>query len=280
MVGNTYHDVAAGKAAGCRTILIKQYLKLPVKKQGDPDADFEAVNLREAVNIIKRQTMPKPVVVAASVPVAAVVPVQAAASVVSAPVVVPPSPPAAPPVVAPASVVNPVAVPPVPPTVIPVEVVPESVKPVIEPEPIKIKSPVVIGKPAEEEIVPQPLEEEEEEQIEEPKAAETVEEKPQQKTVEDVEFKVPAGDSSKTEKLLEEIRLMMKSRNRQELYTEFSILKLFAGFMQIVVLGCLFIALRYKMSPIEADSAVYTAIGFAIVFQIMTLTLYIMHRDK
>jgi D-glycero-D-manno-heptose 1,7-bisphosphate phosphatase len=256
MIGNTYQDVAAGKAAGCRTILIKQYLKLPVKKQGDPDADFEAVNLREAVNIIKRDAMPKPVVAAAPAPIPVVV-------------AVPPSQPVQ-------SVAAPVEVVPAP---VPQ---PEPVlKSVAAPEPIKVEQAVVVEKPVEREIVPQPLEEEEEEQIEEPKVVEMIEEKPQQqKPVDDAELKVPAGDSSKTEKLLEEIRLLMKSRNRQELYTEFSVFKLFAGFMQIVVLGCLFIALRYKMSPTEADSAVYTALGFAIVFQIMTLTLYIMHRDK
>ena len=267
MIGNTYQDVAAGRAAGCRTILIKQYLKLPVKKQGDTDPDFEAVNLREAVNIIKRDAMPKPVVAAASIPAAV------AAVPAPIPVIVPPSPP-----------VQSIA------AATPVEVVPAPVpqpepvlEPVVEPEPIKIQQPVVADKPIEKEIVPQPPEEQEEEQIEEPKAVEIIEEEPQrQKSVDadDVELKVSAGDSSKTEKLLEEIRLLMKSRNRQELYTEFSVFKLFAGFMQIVVLGCLFIALRYKMSPIEADSAVYTALGFAIVFQIMTLTLYIMHKDK
>ncbi|MHB0946859.1 MAG: D-glycero-alpha-D-manno-heptose-1,7-bisphosphate 7-phosphatase [Sedimentisphaerales bacterium] len=260
MIGNTYQDVAAGRAAGCRTILIKQYLKLPVKKQGDTDPDFEAVNLREAVNIIKRDAMPKPVVAAVSIPaVVAVVPAPI-------PVIVPPSPPVQPVAVAPAPVPQPEPV----------------LEPVVEPEPIKIEQ-TVVDEPSEKEIIQQPPEEQEEEQIEELKSVEIIEEKPQRQKsvdVDDVELKVPAGDSSKTEKLLEEIRLLMKSRNRQELYTEFSVFKLFAGFMQIVVLGCLFIALRYKMSPIEADSAVYTALGFAIVFQIMTLTLYIMHKDK
>jgi D-glycero-D-manno-heptose 1,7-bisphosphate phosphatase len=256
MIGNTYQDVAAGKAAGCRTILIKQYLKMPVKKQGDIDADFEAVNLREAVNIIKRAVMPKPVAVAASAP---------------APIVVPPPPAIVPPPVSPVAVPEPIAK--------PVVIEPEPAKPVAAPEPIKIEQAVVVEKPVEKEVVPQPFEEEEE-QIEEPKTVEMIEKKPERKPVDDAELKVAADASSKTEKLLEEIRLLMKSRNRQELYTEFSVFKLFAGFMQIVVLGCLFIALRYKMSPIEADSAVYTAIGFAIVFQIMTLTLYIMHKDK
>jgi D,D-heptose 1,7-bisphosphate phosphatase len=242
MIGNTYQDIAAGKTAGCRTILIKPHLKLPVKKHDDPDANFEAVNLREAVNIIKRETMPKPVV--------------------------------APPAAAPTPAAIPAAVPQPEPE-------PQLVEPAVQPLPIQIEqAPVWQQQIEREEITPMPIEPKEEKQIEEPKAVEAIEEKPQQKPAEDVEFKVSAGDSSKTEKLLEEIRLLMKSRNRQELYTDFSVFKLFAGFMQVVVLACLFIALRYKMSPTAADSAVYTALGFAIVFQIMTLTLYIMHRDK
>jgi hypothetical protein len=259
MIGNTYQDVAAGKAAGCRTILIKQHLKMPVKKQGDIDADFEAVNLREAANILKRDAMPKPVVAAAPAPAHITVsppPMAAVEVALAPPIVVEPEP-------------------------VKLVVEPEPIKPVASPEPIKIAQAVVVEKPIEKEIVPQPLEREEEEHIEEQKAVENIEEKPQrEKPVDDVELKVPAGDSSKTEKLLEEIRLMMKSRNRQDNYTEFSVFKLFAGFMQIVVLGCLFIAVRYMFSFEPADSAVYTALGFAVVFQIMTLTLYIMHKDK
>jgi hypothetical protein len=143
-----------------------------------------------------------------------------------------------------------------------------------EPEP---QIPVQQSEPPQIEL-PQIKEEKQMEQTEivEPvKIVQTVQiakKKPQQPAAEEV--------STKTEKLLEDIRLLLKSRNRDELYTEFSIFKLFSGFMQIVVLGCLFIALRYKMSPNQEDSAVYTAIGFAIVFQLMALTLYIMHKDK
>jgi D-glycero-D-manno-heptose 1,7-bisphosphate phosphatase len=224
-IGNSYRDITAGKAAGCRTILIKSSLKIPVKKQEDPDADFDAVNLREAVNIIKREMMPKPVI--------------------QPPVSMPEPPKPA-----------------------------EQPQQVPEPEP---QIPVQQSEPPQIEL-PQIKEEKQMEQTEivEPvKIVQTVQiakKKPQQPAAEEV--------STKTEKLLEDIRLLLKSRNRDELYTEFSIFKLFSGFMQIVVLGCLFIALRYKMSPNQEDSAVYTAIGFAIVFQLMALTLYIMHKDK
>jgi D-glycero-D-manno-heptose 1,7-bisphosphate phosphatase len=218
MIGNSYRDIMAGKAAGCRTILIKSSLKVPVKKQDDPNADFDAVNLREAVNIIKRETSPKPVVQ-------------------------PPAP------------------------------IPEPPKPPAQPQQI----PVQQSEPPQIEL-PQIIEEKQMEQTEviEPvttvQTLETVVKKPQPPTAEET--------STKTERLLEDIRLLLKSRNRDELYAEFSVFKLFSGFMQIVVLGCLFIALRYKMSPTPEDSAVYTAIGFAIVFQLMALTLYIMHKDK
>jgi D-glycero-D-manno-heptose 1,7-bisphosphate phosphatase len=60
MIGNAYIDVAAGKAAGCRTILIKSNIKPPVKKPDDPDPDFETINLREAVNVVKRELTRKP----------------------------------------------------------------------------------------------------------------------------------------------------------------------------------------------------------------------------
>lgn len=60
MIGNAYIDVAAGKTAGCRTILIKSNIKPPVKNQDDPDPDFEAINLREAVNVVKRELTRKP----------------------------------------------------------------------------------------------------------------------------------------------------------------------------------------------------------------------------
>ncbi len=53
MIGNSDRDVQAGRSAGCRTILISS-------AHGDPGhpheskPDFVAVNLREAVNIVKR----------------------------------------------------------------------------------------------------------------------------------------------------------------------------------------------------------------------------------
>lgn len=60
MIGNSFRDISAGKQAGCRTILLNTPGTQTVKKPQDPIPDEEAVNLKEAVNIIKMyERMPK-----------------------------------------------------------------------------------------------------------------------------------------------------------------------------------------------------------------------------
>ena len=53
MVGDSYRDIAAGKKAGCQTILINSSAHPAKKLQDDPEPDHKAVNIVEAVNIIK-----------------------------------------------------------------------------------------------------------------------------------------------------------------------------------------------------------------------------------
>ena len=86
--------------------------------------------------------------------------------------------------------------------------------------------------------------------------------------------------SNRTEQLLEDIKILLKSHQRNEQFSEFSAMKLIAGVLQVLVLFCLVVAVWYKLSPSGKDNAVLTAIGFAITFQLITLTLYIMHKDK
>lgn len=61
MIGDSYRDVEAGKRAGCKTILINNPVKPVTKNPADPEPDRQAVNIREAVNIIRmveQQTQP------------------------------------------------------------------------------------------------------------------------------------------------------------------------------------------------------------------------------
>jgi D-glycero-D-manno-heptose 1,7-bisphosphate phosphatase len=53
-VGNSGRDTEAGRRAGCKTILIDTPLHKQQFKPGEPKADYKAVNMKEAVNIIKK----------------------------------------------------------------------------------------------------------------------------------------------------------------------------------------------------------------------------------
>ncbi len=53
MIGDSYRDISAGKAAGCRTILIDSPIKRPLRGPSDPQPDRKAGSLREAANVIR-----------------------------------------------------------------------------------------------------------------------------------------------------------------------------------------------------------------------------------
>ena len=53
MIGDSYRDVAAGHRAGCQTILLDTPGKTQIRQPNDPEPDKRAVNLREAVNILR-----------------------------------------------------------------------------------------------------------------------------------------------------------------------------------------------------------------------------------
>ncbi len=52
-VGNSYRDIEAGVRAGCKTILISTSVKPTIVSGSDPTPFQKAVNMKEAVNIIK-----------------------------------------------------------------------------------------------------------------------------------------------------------------------------------------------------------------------------------
>jgi len=54
MIGNSNHDIEAGLRAGCKTILISRPLHYEQPKPGEPKPDYKAINIKEAVNIVKQ----------------------------------------------------------------------------------------------------------------------------------------------------------------------------------------------------------------------------------
>ena len=53
VIGNSYRDILAGQRAGCKTILINAEFDQTYRKPTDPVPDKQAVNMKEAVNIVK-----------------------------------------------------------------------------------------------------------------------------------------------------------------------------------------------------------------------------------
>jgi hypothetical protein len=83
-----------------------------------------------------------------------------------------------------------------------------------------------------------------------------------------------------TEQLLSGILAQLRSMQRTDMFGEFSITRLIAGVIQVIALFCLLISIWFLMGPARQDNSVLIALGFAMVFQLMSLTFYIMQRRK
>jgi len=188
MIGNSSRDVEAGLQAGCKTILTNHPSHYKEHKLGEPNPDYRAVNIKEAVNIIKKHRR--------------------------------------------SASENP-----------------------IQNQPL----PQILTKPllqtAEEPHQPQPAE---------PKAA------PAEQNI----------SGNRSEQLLDCILEQLKSMRRNDMFGEFSITRLMAGIVQIIVLLCLLISIWFLMSPTRQDNTVLITLAFAMVLQVMALTFYIMHGRK
>jgi len=107
------------------------------------------------------------------------------------------------------------------------------------------------------------------------KPAPQTEEQPPQPVAEE-----PQSPTDKTEDLLNHILIQLKSMQRDDMFSEFSVMRLMAGMVQVVVLFCLLITIWFLMSPSREDNSVFIALGFAVVFQLMALTFYLMQGKK
>ncbi len=198
MVGNSIRDIEAGQRAGCNTILIDHPTQDKQPQPGDPKPDFKAVNIKEAVNIIKKQHR-----------LHSKSPAQTKSGVES------------------------------------------------------ITDQDLNGSKATPSTV-----------FDEP-------EQPKQQLTEqqaDNRSQNPTGATS--EELLGRILEQLKNIQRTDMFTEFSIMRLAATVLQFIVLFCLIISVWFLMSPVRRESSVFIPLGFAAVFQLMSLTFYTMQGRK
>jgi D,D-heptose 1,7-bisphosphate phosphatase len=186
MIGNSNRDIEAGIRAGCKTILINHPSQNKQHAPYEPNPEYKAVNLREAVNIIKKCHR-------------------------------------------------------------------HSVETMTPEQSSLGEQAQTVGTSAEQSDRPKPV----------------------HSTL--FEQKI---HSQSSEWLLSSILEQLKSMQRAEMFGEFSIMRLLAGIVQVITLFCLLISIWLLMGPARQDNSVLIALGFTGVFQLMSLTLYVMQRRK
>ena len=242
-VGNSYRDIEAGIRAGCKTILIRSAARPVVGSPSDPTPFQKAVNIKEAVNIIKmydrqhhvaveakeepvRPAAAEPSVQSSMTPIRSMVPAAAGSAAMKDPAekrMTPTTPP---------------------------KKAAEEIKPVKEP-------------------APQPA----------PAAVETAAEDVSHPAAETAERSTPHA-GNRTEALLEEILRQLRASRRESLFDEFSFWKFLSGVLQVVVIFCLLLSLYFLLgqTPPKMD-AVHLSVQYAIVVQLMVVAFFLM-RDR
>lgn len=247
MIGNAYQDIKAGMLAGCRTILVESSANPALKRPIDPVPDKKAVNIKEAVNIIKMFEQAEDDIAAAGTAVAdEVAPPEietkytdAKTAAIQAPVQESAAgegeqqeTAADAPDMAPAA---------------------DTVE--AAPLPGAVKAPVVVK------AAP---------------AAKTAETPPSQAGPEaDLRHSM---HSEKTHSLLEEMVRHLKNMQRSEMFEDFKTTKMLAGIVQGLVVVCLLMSFWFLMDDTRPADSVHTMIGYAIVLQLMVFAFYVM-RD-
>lgn len=239
-IGNGIRDIEAGKRAGCKTILIdtpSHHKQTDFRtSHSDVRPDYRGVNLREAVNIIKKH-------------------LRSSARTQT-------------------HQTNPAV------AEKPSENVPGMTDDKLESLPVteEFVFKAVISSPDAEETSPEVTEPVQ--KIAEPNSGADVHKPQREQKRMRISPEEKDTTNNRTEQLLVDILGQLRNMQRAEMFTEFSIMRLIAGIMQIIVLFCLLITIWFLMSPESRPNSVFIALGFAIVFQLMSLTFYIMHSRK
>lgn len=243
MIGDSYRDIKAGHAAGCHTILVDVPGKIREKHQDDPEPERKAVNLREAVNIVrmvefhkKAQSARKPFSENRD----------SAAIDKSGPVY------------------------------------PESEEQVIEQlndsdtdqsDSIQIADahqdtpPEILSPKPERETDTKPV------GLSESTKVYTAKKVTNSKDIDETK------PETKTHHLLEELLHQVQKNNRKGLYREFSLCKLLSLMIQVIAVFCLIISLFFWLNPDVESTPVLIMIGYAAVLQLIVIALQIMHSN-
>jgi D-glycero-D-manno-heptose 1,7-bisphosphate phosphatase len=89
-----------------------------------------------------------------------------------------------------------------------------------------------------------------------------------------------APTQTETDRLLTSILEQLRRMQKQEMFGEFSLMRLLAGIVQIFAVFALLLALWFLLGSNRQDGNILLALGFAAVLQLMALTFYIMHGRR
>ncbi len=251
MIGDSFRDVAAGHRAGCRTILLDTPGKPQHREPNDPDPDKRAVNLREAVNILRMFEFQQKA--------------QAARTAKHD--------------TAPDEEIEP------PTTKKPDESAPQpsAIKQDVTPPPAQTAEP----KPKieqETQKAPPPLSRPETKAAPATSPAPQTANEPVDKSRPSCSTAAPQPQhtpppTDNTHQLLEEILHRVKVKNRYDQYGEFSVFMLLAWLVQVLAAFSLVVSMWFWLDAERGAEAVQTMIGYAVALQLGVIALLLMH-DK
>jgi histidinol-phosphate phosphatase family protein len=276
MVGDSYRDIEAGKRAGCKTILINNPVKPVMKNPSDPSADRQAVNIREAVNIIRmyelRQSMETTLEHKHNEPAETPCSQETPPSITKEP--------------SPSATITKPETPKAPVIQKPDETGSEDIKDKMKPsepisvtplinEPVKVMPAATVKIPVDQPVknLKESIEQPSQKPLEQKRSLEPV--KPQA---------TPAaashehGLSSKTETLLHELLSHLKSTHRIGQYEDFAISKVAAGAAQFLAIACLVVSLWPFIDSTRSGNWTLIMLGYSAVLQLMAIAFYIMRE--
>lgn len=253
MIGDGYRDIAAGLAAGCHTVLVDVPGKPRVKQADEPEPERKAVNLREAVNIIRMFEFHEKVHKVKGIPQDRKEPA---------------SEPADSPSISEAAPETDKLMHPAETSSNQREEQP-AVQPPIE-EPVIMKTEKKDALAEEAKPLPHDLEH----------AGETEPAIPHARTFKPTERENQEEPKDQTTVLLEEILQHLKSTEREGLYREFSVFKLVAMLLQMLAAFCLIASVGYWLSAKGGYERVYLMLGYTIALQLLVIALMMMNQDN
>ena len=247
MIGDSYRDIQAGKAAGCHTILVDVPGKIREKKPTDAEPDRKAVNLREAVNIIRMHEFHQKAQSTKKISKQSQSPKESGESTETEPA-------------------------------------DEAVSD--KPETVDLISPPQIQTKEIAEEMPTMLKPDAETATEDVSEKEPQTLKPEPAKVYTAKSPDRTGtpphteSGSETHHLLEEIAHRLKRKDREGLYQEFSVFKLLSLMIQVVAIFALIISLCFWLSPKVNGEPVIIMIGYSVALQLIVIALLMMHSRE